>query len=221
MAGYAGGGPVTLQAGAVTLQPMGVPYQPSATLANDTTIQWTVSFNPAQSYGAFGVTPGFGVYPLQVQAASTASAYQATSQLSRVAGDFLVRRSSATAVVRLAAGIGAAGLLLVVLAPGPALAVIGFAVLGAGLAVVAPLTFSAVGVLAGDGSPDERRRRADVLVARLNQFNYLGFVLGGVLTGLVSSGSTLRWGYVVPLVTTAVLIALAPAFATRRAEVAS
>lgn len=143
-------------------------------------------------------------------------AYQTTSLLSRVAGDFLVRRSGTVAVVRLAAGIGTVGLLLVVLAPGPALAIVGFAVLGAGLAVVAPLTFSAVGVLAGDGTPDERRRRADVLVARLNQFNYLGFVLGGVLTGLVSSGSSLRWGYVVPLVTTALLVLLAPAFSARK-----
>jgi MFS family permease len=142
--------------------------------------------------------------------------YQATSLLSRLAGDFLVRRQGAVPVVRLAAATGTTGLLLVVLAPGPALAIAGFAVLGAGLAVVAPLTFSASGLLAGNGTPDERRRRADALVARLNQFNYLGFVLGGVLTGVVSSGSSLRWGFVVPLVLTAVLIALAPAFVPRR-----
>ena len=71
-------------------------------------------------------------------------------------------------------------------------------------------------MLAGDGTPEQRRRKADALVARLNQFNYLGFVLGGVLTGLVSSGSSLRWGYVVPLITTAMLIVLAPAFTPRR-----
>ncbi|SDO50873.1 Major Facilitator Superfamily protein [Nakamurella panacisegetis] len=158
-----------------------------------------------------GLAATAGVAPLAY------GAYQTTSLLSRVAGDFLVRRSGAVTVVRMAAGIGAVGLLLVVLAPGPAVAIAGFAVLGAGLAVVAPLTFSAAGVLAGQGTPEERRRRADVLVARLNQFNYLGFVLGGVLTGLVSSGSSLRWGYVVPLVTTAVLVLLAPAFAARRA----
>ena len=143
-------------------------------------------------------------------------AYQTTSLLSRLAGDFVVRRNGAVSVVRVAGAIGTLGLLLVVLAPGPAVAIIGFAVLGAGLAVVAPLTFSAAGVLAGGGTPEQRRRKADVLVARLNQFNYLGFVLGGVLTGLVSSGSSLRWGYVVPLVTTAMLIVLAPAFAPRR-----
>ena len=81
---------------------------------------------------------------------------------------------------------------------------------------VGPLTFSAVGVLATGATAELRRQRADALVARLNQFNYLGFVLGGVLTGLVSSAASLRWGYVVPLVLTAVLITLAPAFAPGR-----
>lgn len=143
-------------------------------------------------------------------------AYQATSLISRLTGDLLVRRMGPVPVVRLAAGTGSVGLLLVVIAPGPVVAILGFAVLGLGLAVVAPLTFSAVGVLAGGGTPEQRRQRADALVARLNQFNYLGFVLGGVLTGLVSAAGSLRWGYVVPLVLTAVLIPLAPAFAPRR-----
>ena len=143
-------------------------------------------------------------------------AYQATSLVSRLTGDQLVRRWGAVPVVRLAAATGTVGLLLVVLAPGPALAIAGFAVLGLGLAVVAPLTFAAAGVLAGGSTPAQRRARADALVARLNPFNYLGFVLGGVLTGLVSSAGSLRWGYLVPLVLTAVLIVLAPAFAPGR-----
>ncbi len=141
-------------------------------------------------------------------------AYQATSLLSRLTGDLLVRRNGPVTVVRVAAATGTVGLLMVVLAPAPAAAILGFAVLGLGLAVVAPLTFSAVGVLAGNGTAAQQR--ADALVARLNQFNYLGFVLGGVLTGLVSSAGSLRWGYAVPLVLTAVLLVLAPAFAPRR-----
>lgn len=157
-----------------------------------------------------GLRAGATVAPLAY------GAYQAASLLSRMAGDFLVRRSNAVNVVRAAAGIGTFGLVLVVLAQGPLLAIVGFAVLGIGLAVVAPLTFSAAGVLAGDGNPEQRRRQADALIARLNQFNYLGFVLGGVLTGLVSADSSVRWGYVVPLVLTAVLITLAPAFAPAR-----
>ncbi len=139
-------------------------------------------------------------------------AYQATSLASRAVGDLAVRRYGPTNVVRAAASVGVVGLAMVIAAQAPWLAILGFAVLGAGVAVVAPLTFAAAGRLAG---PDPgRMRRIDGLVARLNQFNYLGFVLGGVLTGLISSGSGLRWGFVVPLVGIALLLPLAGAFAT-------
>ena len=140
-------------------------------------------------------------------------AYQATSLISRFAGDQLVRRFGSRAVVRVAAVIAAGGLVLVIAARGPWPAIAGFAVLGAGVAVVAPLTFSATGALAGDVG-EERRRRMDAIVARLNLFNYAGFVLGGVLTGLVG-GSSLRWGFAVPLVGVLLIVPLAPAFATR------
>ena len=83
-----------------------------------------------------------------------------------------------------------------------------------GLAVVAPLTFSAVGALATRLAPDptSRARLADALVARLNLFNYVGFVLGGALTGLVGSASSIRWGYLVPLVLAAAIWPLAGSF---------
>jgi len=142
-------------------------------------------------------------------------AYQGASLLVRLFGDRVVRRHGAVPVVRTASVVGVCGLLLVIAAPGPPLAIVGFAVLGAGISVVAPLTFAAAGRLAG---PDPgRRQRIDALVARLNQFNYVGFVLGGVLTGIVGSGSGLRWGFVVPLVCVALILPLARAFAPRPA----
>jgi hypothetical protein len=51
------------------------------------------------------------------------------------------------------------------------------------------------------------------VIARLNSFNYLGAILGGVLVGAIASGSTLRFGFVVPLVLAAAIILLAPGFA--------
>lgn len=145
------------------------------------------------------------------------AAYQATSLVSRGVGDLLVRRIGAVAVVRMASVIGAVGLGAAVLATGPAVAIVGFGVLGLGIAVVAPLTFAAAGRLAdaqpgAASDPLVRRRAADAIVARINQFNYAGFVLGGVLTGLVASGSTLRAGFMVPLVGIVLILPIAPVF---------
>ncbi len=136
------------------------------------------------------------------------AAYLATTLLSRLLGDLAVRRWGQVAVVRVAGLTGAVGLLAVVLAPGPAVAVVGFALTGLGLGAIAPLSFAAAGALAPE--------HADAVVARLNGFNYVGAVLGGVLVGAIGVGSSLRLGFAVPLVLALVIVALAPAFGARR-----
>ncbi|GCD19108.1 MFS transporter [Cellulomonas algicola] len=138
------------------------------------------------------------------------AAYLATTLVSRVAGDPLVRRHGRAAVVRVAAVVGATGLVLVVVAPGTPVALLGFAVTGAGLGVVAPLCFSAAGALAPG--------HADAVVARLNIFNYVGAVLGGVLVGAIGSGSTLRAGFVVPVLLVVAVAVVAPRFGRRSAD---
>ena len=50
------------------------------------------------------------------------------------------------------------------------------------------------------------------MIARFNQFNYAGALIGAVLTGAVGSGS-LRLGFAVPLVLVLALFPLAGAFA--------
>jgi hypothetical protein len=52
----------------------------------------------------------------------------------------------------------------------------------------------------------------DAVIARFNQFNYAGALLGSVLTGLVGSGS-LRIGFAVPMVLVLGIVPLARAFA--------
>jgi MFS family permease len=83
-----------------------------------------------------------------------------------------------------------------------------------GVAVIAPLSFSAAARIAGDESvPDEvRRARVDAVIGRFNQFNYVGALLGAVLTGLVGAGS-LRVGFAVPMVLILFMLPLARAFA--------
>jgi hypothetical protein len=81
MDSFASGGPAVLQyMGETTLQPVGTPYQLSRPLANGATARWTVSFNLPQSFLAYGYPPALGDYPLQVEASSASSNYQATSR---------------------------------------------------------------------------------------------------------------------------------------------
>lgn len=83
------------------------------------------------------------------RAASTAALTVATFSISmaaaRFAGDWVVRRAGPVTTVRLAGVCATAGALAVVLARGLVLAVVGFALIGAGIAVVVPLVFAAAG----------------------------------------------------------------------------
>ncbi|GAB7004183.1 MFS transporter [Nocardioides sp. AN3] len=141
--------------------------------------------------------------------------YLLASLVTRVAGDSLVGRYGAVRVLRLGALVGSAALAVVVFAPTWPVAVLGFTVLGAGVAVIAPLSFSAAARIAG-GAPTDfgstERARVDALIARFNQFNYVGALLGAVLTGLVGAGS-LRVGFAVPMVLILGMLPLARAFA--------
>ena len=139
--------------------------------------------------------------------------YLVASGIVRLAGDRLTERVGAVRLVRVGAGIALVALVVVVAAPSWPVAVLGFTLLGCGVAVVAPLSFSAAAALAGrDADPATRRARVDAVVARFNQFNYAGALLGAVMTGAVGSGS-LRIGFAVPLVLVVTLFWLAKAFA--------
>jgi MFS family permease len=105
--------------------------------------------------------------------------YQISMMLSRTGADFVVRAYGAARVVAAGAVVGGLGLVMAAAAPGPAVAIAGFAVAGLGLAVVVPTSFSAAGRLDPTG--------LGIAVARVNVFNYLGFVLGAVVAGVVAS----------------------------------
>ncbi len=139
--------------------------------------------------------------------------YLLASGVVRLAGDHLVGRHGAVPVLRVGAVVASASLAVVVFAPTWPVAVVGFTVLGAGVAVIAPLSFSAAARLAGgqDLDPALRQARVDAVIARFNQFNYVGALLGAVLTGVVGAGS-LRLGFAVPMVLVLGILPLARAF---------
>jgi MFS family permease len=143
--------------------------------------------------------------------------YQSMALASRLGGDLAVRRFGAVATVRFGAVIGTVGTLLVVLAPGPVVAIAGFGLAGLGLPVIAPLCFSAAGAAVRSRrqypNPQDEAAAVDSVVARLNVFNYLGSLIGAVLVGAVATLADLRAGFVVPVLLAVAVFGLARAFA--------
>ncbi len=130
----------------------------------------------------------------------------------RFVGDAATARFGPTPLLRIGGVVASVGLAVVVTAPAWPVAVLGFFVVGCGVAVIAPLSFSAAARVAGDGAdPVAHRRRVDAVIARFNQFNYVGALLGAVLTGLVGNDS-LRIGYAVPMVLVLAILPLARHF---------
>jgi MFS family permease len=138
--------------------------------------------------------------------------YLVASGASRLGGDAAVARWGSVPLLRAGAVVAALALAVIVFSPTWAVAVLGFTVLGGSVAVIAPLSFSAAAAVAGSGlDPEARRARVDAVIARFNQFNYVGGLLGAVLTGAVGAGS-LRIGFAVPMVLVLLILPLAGAF---------
>ncbi|MFJ8198096.1 MFS transporter [Streptomyces sp. NPDC096152] len=131
--------------------------------------------------------------------------YMVTTLLGRAIGDFGVRRFGAVAVVRLGALVAAAGFAVVAGAPGAWAGMLGFTLVGLGLCVLVPQTFAAAGRLFPGAS--------DAAVARLNIFNYVGFLVGSPLVGALGDAWNYRGAMLVPMVLVLVTLVYARSFA--------
>ncbi|MET7379908.1 MFS transporter [Streptomyces sp. NPDC005526] len=131
--------------------------------------------------------------------------YMVTTLLGRAIGDFGVRRFGAVAVVRLGALVAAAGFAVVAGAPGAWAGMLGFTLVGLGLCVLVPQTFAAAGRLFPGAS--------DGAVARLNIFNYVGFLVGSPLVGALGDAWNYRGAMLVPMVLVLVTLVYARSFA--------
>jgi MFS family permease len=148
-----------------------------------------------------------GLRSTESVAALGLAAYQTCMVFGRALADRLVRRYGPVRMVAAGGTVGVVGLLLVTVADRPALGIVGFAVLGLGLCAVVPQSFTAAGQLDPTGS--------GVAVARVNLFNYVGFVVGAALIGLVAQGVGLRYAFAVPAVLAVGIVALARSFRPR------
>lgn len=133
------------------------------------------------------------------------NAYMVTTLLGRAAGDLGVRRFGPVMVVRFGSLFAAAGFAVVALAPGAWVGILGFTMLGFGLCVLVPQCFAAAGRMFPEAS--------DAAVARLNIFNYVGFLIGSPLVGALGDVWSYRGAMLVPMVMILVTLVYARSFA--------
>lgn len=144
-----------------------------------------------------GSTPG--------QAAAGYAGFTAAMLLGRLCGDTLRARIAARRLLTGSAALAAAGLLAGLAIGGTTAGVVGFTLLGAGLAVVVPIVFAAAGQL----HPDRTGLPAATSLARVNTLSYLGFLAGPPLVGLLAHLTGLRAALLLPALLAAAVVPLA------------
>ena len=164
-----------------------------------------IADSAASNWSAVYLTKGLG--SSESVAALAYAVYALTMLIARTFVDRGVMARGPVLLVRVGASIGVVAALLIALAPSEAWGLVAFGILGIGLAPVIPLAFTAA------AQHDEMG--TGVAVARVNVFNYVGFVLGAPLIGVVADLSSLRWAFALLAPVLMVVVALAPAFRTR------
>ncbi len=113
-------------------------------------------------------------------------AFSVTMTLGRFMGDAIIPRIGAKRWLMLGGLIGAAGLVLAVVIPVPAVALLGFALLGAGSSLGAPILYSAA--LRIPNIPPAAG------LATFATFSFVGFLAGPPLIGFIAEAFGLSWG---------------------------
>jgi len=164
-----------------------------------------IADSAASNWSAVYLTDGLS--SSETVAALAYACYALTTLAARVFVDRGVMAGGPVMLVRLGGLIAAAAAVLIAVAPNPTWALVAFGILGFGAAPVIPLAFTAAAQHDPAGS--------GVAIARVNVFNYVGFVVGAPLIGLVADVSSLRWAFAVLVPVLVVVALLAPAFRVR------
>jgi len=121
----------------------------------------------------------------QAQAALGYATFSAAMALARFGGDFLRSRYSERALLRFGATLAAVAMAVVLLSANPWVALVGFALAGAGLAPVAPILFNAATRV-----PGVSRAAA---IASVTSIGYSGFMIGPPVIGSIATAASLTW----------------------------
>ena len=119
----------------------------------------------------------------QAGAALGYATFAAAMALSRFGGDVLRSRYSERALLRFGASVAAVAMAVVLISANPWIAFIGFALVGAGLAPVAPILFNAATRV-----PGVSRAAA---IASVTSIGYSGFMIGPPLIGSIATATSL------------------------------
>ncbi|RRJ33859.1 MFS transporter [Halocatena pleomorpha] len=128
------------------------------------------------------------------------AAFSGTMMLGRFLADHAVERTNPKRFLRFAALVAAVGIGLTLLAR-PLVAVVGFAVLGLGLAGMMPVALS----IAATHDPETPPEQA---IAAVSTAGYGGFAVGPVVIGLIAEATSLRVAFVPALVLIVLLVAV-------------
>ena len=146
-------------------------------LAEGTAADWSALY-----LRELGASPG--------AAAAGFAAFSLCMAAGRLVGDRLTSRFGPVRLVRDGSLVAAGGLGMGVVAGNELVAVAGFGLLGAGLAAVVPIAFSAAGNLGGPGG---------VGIARVASLAYLGTLAGPPAVGFTAEATSLRFALLIPV----------------------
>jgi MFS family permease len=156
----------------------------------------------ASNWSAVYLNDGLG--SSEGTAALAYGVYAFMTMVGRIVVDRYVDRIGPVPLVRIGGIVAVVAALAVALAPSPALALVAFGVLGLGICPAIPLAFSA--------AASHDKLASGVAVARVNVFNYAGFVLGAPLIGGIAETASLRWAFAALVPVLLVVPLLAPYF---------
>lgn len=151
---------------------------------------------------AFGATPFLAGAAVAVGAGLQAAA--------RWVADSVVERHGPLRVARTLQALLGAGAALVLLAPHPALALAGFALIGLGTSAMFPLAMSA--------AAQATDRPAALNVAALAQTSFIAFLVGPPLLGWVATSLGIRWSFGITLPLVALAFWASSALVPRRPD---
>jgi predicted MFS family arabinose efflux permease len=181
-----------------------VPWRPIVLVGIALTCVY-IADSAASNWSAVYLTKGLG--STESIAALAYAVYALATLVARTGVDRGVMARGPVLLVRVGGLVAVGAAVMITLAPSPAWGLVAFGLLGLGAAPVIPLAFSAA------ASHDELG--TGVAVARVNVFNYVGFVLGAPLIGLVADATSLRWAFALLIPVLLVVVAMAPHFRTR------